>query len=88
MPDFGLNFNNVEVVGKSTATGDGVTTEFEITHGVSGISASTSYCWVDCSSHAIARTWTIDGTKIYIVFASAPASGGANNVIIYWRLIP
>ncbi len=77
---------NSETVGKATADGDGSTTSFEITHGVSGVDSG-SYCFVDCSSHAIARTWTIDATKIYIEFTGAPDSG-TGNVIVYWRIIP
>ena len=72
-----------ERAGKSTASGNGSTTVFTIAH---GLGATPGYAFVDCSSHAIARTWTVDGTNITVTFASAPSSG-TNNVIIYWRVV-
>jgi hypothetical protein len=72
-----------ERTGKATASGNGSTTSFTIAH---GLGATPGYAFVDCSSHAIARTWTVDGTNITVTFASAPSSG-TNNVIIYWRVI-
>lgn len=72
-----------ERTGKSTASGNGTTTVFTIAH---GLGSTPSYVFVDCSSHAIARTFTVDGTNITVTFASAPSSG-TNNVIIYWRVI-
>lgn len=73
-----------ERTGKALATGNGSTTAFNIAH---GLGATPSYAFVDCSSHAIARTWTVDGTNITVTFSTAPPSGGSNNVIIYWRVI-
>jgi hypothetical protein len=75
-----------ETVGKALGDGDGVTTEYIIPHGVSGVD-SNSYCFVDVASHAYNRTWEIDGTNITINLSAAPENG-TNNVIIYWRIIP
>jgi hypothetical protein len=72
-----------ERTGKALANGNGSTTVFTIAH---GLGATPGYAFVDCSSHAIARTWTVDGTNITVTFSSAPSSG-TNNVIIYWRVI-
>lgn len=75
--------NSSERTGKAVASGNGSNTSFTITH---GLGTTPSNVFVDCSSHAIARTWTIDATKIYIEFTSAPSSG-TNNVVIYWRAV-
>ncbi|MDR4491372.1 MAG: hypothetical protein R2685_10805 [Candidatus Nitrosocosmicus sp.] len=72
-----------ERTGKALANGNGSTTVFNIAH---GLGATPSYAFVDCSSHAIARTWTVDGTNITVTFTSAPSSG-TNNVVIFWRVI-
>lgn len=72
-----------ERTGKATASGNGSTTQFTIAH---GLGATPSYVFIDCSSHSINRTFTVDGTNITVTFASAPSSG-TNNVIIYWRVI-
>lgn len=72
-----------ERTGKATASGNGSTTVFTIAHGLGSLP---TYAFVDCSSHSIARTWTVDSTNITVTFASAPSSG-TNNVIIYWRVI-
>lgn len=72
-----------ERTGKATASGNGSSVTFTIAH---GLGALPGYAFVDCSSHAIARTWTMDATNITVVFASAPPSGTAN-VIIFWRVI-
>lgn len=72
-----------ERTGKATSSGNASTTVFTIAH---GLGATPGYAFVDCSSHAIARTWTVDGTNITVTFSSAPPSG-TNNVIIYWRVI-
>lgn len=80
MPDFGLDS---EIVGKALANGTGAQTAFTIAH---GLGTTPSYVFVDCSSHAIARTFTVDGTNITVTFSSAPSSG-TSNVIIYWRVI-
>ena len=72
-----------ERTGKALANGDGSTTVFNIAH---GLGSTPSYAFVDCSSHAIARTWTVTSTNIVVTFATAPGSG-TNNVIIYWRVI-
>ena len=72
-----------ERTGKALANGNGSTTTFNIAH---GLGSTPSYAFVDCSSHAIARTWTLTSTNIVVVFSSAPSSG-TNNVIIYWRVI-
>jgi hypothetical protein len=72
-----------EITGKATASGNASTTVFNIAH---GLGSTPGYAFVDCSSHTIARTWTVDGTNIVVTFASAPPSG-TNNVIIYWRVI-
>lgn len=72
-----------ERTGKATASGNGTQPVFTIAH---GLGALPSYAFVDCSSHSIARTWTVDSTNITVTFASAPPSG-TNNVIIYWRVI-
>ncbi|HYK46553.1 MAG TPA: hypothetical protein VEV83_15360, partial [Parafilimonas sp.] len=72
-----------ERTGKATASGNGSTTVFNITH---GLGSTPTYAFVDCSSHAIARTFTVSSTTIAVTFASAPSSG-TNNVIIYWRVL-
>lgn len=72
-----------ERVGKSVASGDGSTTVFNIAH---GLGSNPTYAFVDCSSHAIGRTFTTDATNIVVTFASAPPTG-TNNVIIYWRVV-
>jgi len=72
-----------ERTGKAIANGNGSTTIFNIAH---GLGATPAYAFVDCSSHALARQWTVDGTNITVTFATAPSSG-TNNVIIYWRVI-
>ena len=75
--------NSTERTGKATANGNGSQTAFTISH---GLGSTPSNCFVDCSSHAIARTWTVDSTTITVTFSSAPSSG-TNNVIIYWRAV-
>ena len=61
-----------ERTGKAVASGNGSTTSFNIAH---GLGATPGYAFVDCSSHAIARTWTMDGTNITVVFSSATIMG-------------
>lgn len=75
--------SNPERVGKALANGTGAQTVFTIAH---GLGSTPSYASVDCSSHAIARTFTADGTNITVTFSSAPSSG-TNNVVIYWRVV-
>lgn len=75
--------NSPEKVGKATANGTGAQTAFAIAH---GLGTTPAYASVDCSSHAIARTWTVDSTNITVTFSSAPSSG-TNNVVIYWRAV-
>lgn len=70
-----------ERTGKGVANG-GVTA-YTIAHGLGVVPA---YVFVDCASHAIGRTYTVDATNITVTFASATPSG-TNNVIIYWRVI-
>lgn len=72
-----------ERVGKGTASGNGSTVVFNIAH---GLGATPTYAFVDCSSHAIARTWTLTSTNIVVTFTTAPSTG-TSNVIIYWRVI-
>ncbi len=72
-----------ERTGKAIASGNGSTTVFTIAH---GLGSTPGYAFIDCSSHAINRTWTVDGTNITVTFTTAPGSG-TDNVIIYWRVI-
>jgi len=75
--------NSTERTGKAVASGTGSQTVFTISH---GLGSTPSNVFVDCSSHAIGRTYTVDSTTITVTFTSAPSSG-TNNVIIYWRVI-
>jgi len=75
--------NSTERTGKAVASGNGSNTAFTIAH---GLGSTPSNVFVDCSSHAIARTYTVDSTNISITFSSAPSSG-TNNVVIYWRAV-
>lgn len=70
-----------ERVGKATATANGGTAIFNISH---GLGVNPTYAFVDCSSHTIARTFTTDSTYIVVTFASPPPSG---TVTIYWRVV-
>lgn len=72
-----------ERVGKSTASGNGATTVFNIAH---GLGSNPTYAFVDVSSVTNAYTYTTDATNIVITFSTAPASG-TNNVITYWRVV-
>lgn len=75
--------NSSERTGKAVASGNGSNTAFTIAH---GLGSTPSNVFVDCSSHAIARTYTVDSTNISITFISAPSSG-TNNVVIFWRAV-
>ncbi len=75
--------NSSERTGKAVASGNGSNTAFTIAH---GLGSTPSNVFVDCSSHAIARTYTTDSTNISVTFSSAPSSG-TNNVVIYWRAV-
>jgi hypothetical protein len=72
-----------ERVGKSTASGNGSTTVFNIAH---GLGSNPTYAFATCSSVTNLYTYTTDSTNIVVTFATAPASG-TNNVIIYWRVV-
>lgn len=72
-----------ERVGKSTASGNGSTTVFNIAHGLGSIP---TYTFIVCSSLTNTNTYTADATNIVVTFATAPVSG-TNNVIIYWRVV-
>ena len=72
-----------ERVGKSTASGNGSTTVFNIAH---GLGSNPTYTFVNCSSILTTFTYVTDATNIVVTFASAPASG-SNNVVMYWRVV-
>ena len=72
-----------ERVGKSTASGNGSTTVFNIAH---GLGSNPTYAFAECSSITNTFTYTTDATNIVVTFSSAPASG-TNNVVIYWQVI-
>jgi hypothetical protein len=69
-----------ERVGKSTASGNGATTVFNIAHGIGAIP---TYAFVNCSSLTNTFTYTLTSTNIVVTFSTAPVTG-TNNVIIYW----
>lgn len=71
-----------ERLGKSTASADGTNKVFAITH---GLGSNPTYAFVDCSSHAIARTWVTSSTEITVTFLTAPPAG--QTVTIYWRVV-
>ena len=68
--------------GTATFSGDGTTTQFAITHGL----ASTPKVAVVTPASADARGSfhvTVDSSKIYVNYATAPPAG-TNNVALYW----
>ena len=70
--------------GKTTASGNGSTTVFNIPH---GLGVTPHDVLIQCSSHNIGFTRTEDNTNIIVTFASAPPSG-TNNVIFHWSAVP
>ena len=72
-----------ERTGKSTASGNGSTTVFNIAH---GLGSTPTYTFIVCSSLTTANTYTVDATNIVVTFATAPVTG-TNNVVIYWRVV-
>lgn len=70
--------------GKSTASGNGSSTVFNIPHGL-GVNPHDAL--IQCSSHNIDLSYTTDATNIIVTFASAPSSG-TNNVIFHWSAVP
>ena len=75
-----------ERVGKSTASGNGSATQFNIAHGL-GSTPTYAFISVAQSGSAFVGTqFTVDTTNIVVTFATAPASG-TDNVIIYWRVV-
>lgn len=75
-----------ERVGKSTASGNGSTTVFNIAH---GLGSNPTYAFISVAqsgSTNITRSYTTDATNIVVTFSTAPSSG-ASNVIIYWRVV-
>ena len=77
-----------ERVGKSTASGNGSTTVFNIAH---GLGSNPTYAFVSVAQSGttnpqINRSYTTDATNIVVTFATAPSSG-TNNVIINWRVV-
>lgn len=75
---------STEKIGKSTASGNGTTTVFNIAH---GLGSNPTYAFIVCSSLTNTFTYTTDSTNIVVTFATAPASG-SSNVTIYWRVVP
>lgn len=72
-----------ERIGKSTASGNGATTTFNIAH---GIGANPTYAIVSVAQSGTSNltySYTTDATNIIVVFTTAPSSG-ASNVVIYW----
>lgn len=72
-----------ERIGKSTASGNGTTTVFNIAH---GIGANPTYAIVSVAASGTANpgySYTTDATNIIVTFNPAPTSG-TNNVVIYW----
>jgi hypothetical protein len=76
-----------ERVGKSTASGNGSTTQFNIAH---GLGSNPTYAFIsvaDCGSTMKSMPdYTTDATNIVVTFGTAPESG-TNNVVIYWRVV-
>lgn len=72
-----------ERIGKSTASGNGSTTVFNIAHGIGSNPTYALISVADSGSTNIAYSYTTDATNIVVTFSSAPSSG-ASNVIIYW----
>jgi hypothetical protein len=75
-----------ERVGKSTASGNGSTTLFNIAH---GLGSTPTYAFINVAqsgSAFIGSQFTVDSTNIAVTFTTAPASG-SSNVIIYWRVV-
>lgn len=68
-------------VGKSQANGGG--SSFNIAH---GLGATPTYVFCQLYSHAIAISYTWDGTNISVTTASATPSG-TNNVLFVWTVI-
>jgi hypothetical protein len=73
-----------EKVGKSTASGNGSTTIFNIPH---GLGSNPTYAYVDCSSIVNTYTYTTDATNIVVTFTPTAPPSGTNNVVIYWRVV-
>jgi len=69
--------------GKSTASGDGTTTTFNVPH---GLGSDPHDAIIKCSSHSTAFTYTTTTTNIVVVFITAPGSG-TNNVIFHWSVV-
>jgi hypothetical protein len=72
-----------ERIGKSTASGNGTTTVFNIAHGVG---SNPTYAIVSVAASGSANpgySYTTDATNIVVTFSPAPTTG-TNNVVIYW----
>jgi hypothetical protein len=77
-----VNAYSAERRGKSTASGNGSQTVFNVPHGLGAVPHSGI---ITCRTHTIA-TYTMDGTNIAVTLSSAPASA-ANNVIFDWSVV-
>ena len=73
-----------ERVGKSTASGNGSATVFNISH---GLGTNPTYAWINCSSLINTFTYATNSTNIVVTFTPTPPPSGTSNVIIYWRVV-
>ena len=82
---FILRGKKMENEGKAVFSGDGLTTQFIIPH---GLGAAPGYVEVTpCSSDAASEFFvTADDTNIYVNYKTAPPSG-TDNICLYWRAV-
>ena len=78
-----ISYNGFRNSGVATFSGDGVSTQFTIAHGL--VSTPSSVRVTPGSVDASGQFYiTVDNTNIYVNYLSAPPSG-TNNITLYWE---